>query len=132
MGDTEHVKTKYPNIPDGFRNAILKERLARGMTQREVGEAIGLMYVTLSQFERGVRNISYDWAVKIRDFYGMDFDLPEPDASKREPIVRNRARRPLQTDSFLVVVDGEVLEVLTWRNLGPAKTGKKTKEQEDE
>lgn len=114
------AKTKYPNIPEDFRELIRQTRLIKGLPYRVVGEDLGVPGATISQFERGDRNINYEWAKRLKTYYGLDCDLPEPDLAKVEPITRRRENRAaIKASGLFLEVDGELIEVVTYRKLGP-------------
>lgn len=119
MGD--HVKMKYPNIPEGFAKACRDARHARGLTLIEMGKDIGITGATISQHEREVRNFSYERAVLFRDYLGVDMELPLPDKSLGERVTRNRSVHNLQKDPFYIELDGELIQVVTYRNYGKLK-----------
>lgn len=118
-----HVNTIYPNIPEGFAEAMKMGRLKLNMTQRELGAAIDKSGLQISQYERGLRNIPYETAKLINEALGLGLVLPELDRSQTKPIVRKslHKRHPIESESFVIVVDGEVVEVLTFRRLGKIK-----------
>ena len=111
-------KMKYPNLPEGFGEAIKQARMKLGISQREVAAKMGISNVLLSQLEREDRNPNYETAVRLRDFYILDFELPTPSWDGIDPIERRRRKDPVYNDRFLIEIDGEVIEVLTYRKLG--------------
>jgi len=120
------VNTRYPNIPENFRHEMKKARLEQEWSLRAVAAMLKLSAAaTVSQYETGGRNMSYERAVQLRDLYEMDFDLPEPDFTNAPKVDRRRIRYERKTDPFLVLVDGRVIKVLAYFDMGPIKTGVK-------
>ena len=113
-------KQKYPNLPEEFRVLVKEARLNQGLTTRVMGAAIGCYPATISQYERGARNFTYENAVKFRDYLNLDYDLPLPRPEEALPIVRKRrVPKTVQSKAFYIVVDNEIIEVRTYRRLGP-------------
>lgn len=73
---------------------------------------------TLSQLELGQRNFTYPIAVKVRDFFEMDFDLPEVSFDNVRPIRRDRGRRELKKGPIFLEVDGFLIKVMTYYDMG--------------
>jgi transcriptional regulator with XRE-family HTH domain len=119
---TDHVNTKYPNLPADFIVEMKKARLEQGWATRAVSAILGLSAATISQYETGKRNMSYERAVQLRDLYEMDFYLPEPDFTDAPTVTRKRTRYERQNDPFFIVVDGELIKVLTYFKMGPVST----------
>ncbi len=51
--------------------AVKEERQEQGLTQQQLGEAVGVSQTTISQYERGLISIPSDIAEKIADVFGM-------------------------------------------------------------
>lgn len=119
------AKRKYPNLPEDFRSLVRETRLSKQITLTAMAKDIGVYPATISQYEKGERNFSYERAVQFRDYLEMDYALPDPDISFAEPISRNRKEsKPIENEGFYVIVEGEIIEVLTFRRLGPATKAK--------
>ena len=112
-------KMKYPNLPDDFRELIVKARIESNLAVRAVARDLGWQPAAMSQYERGDRNMSYETAVALRDYYELDYVLPEPERIATGVIKRNRKSAPVESEKFKILIDGEVIEVLTFRRLGP-------------
>lgn len=59
-----------------MRNWLRKMRKGRNLSQRELGELLGLSCVTYSRIETGNRqqDLKFSVASKIADFFGIDLD----------------------------------------------------------
>ena len=115
-------KMIYPNLPDDFRALVRKARIQKGLSQHQLGEALGYgsPASAVSQFETANRNFSYAKAVAFRDYLEMDYSLPYPSKENTPPITRNRKKaKPTETKAFHIIVDGELIEVVAYRRLGP-------------
>lgn len=128
----EHVNTKYPNLPGEFIAAFRTRRLELGISQRKMADDLEWHHndkghVMISQFERGERNLDFEKATKIRDYLQMDFDLPEPSFENAPRRTRRGTKNPVVNEPFRIVVDGELIEVYTFRRLGPVKEAKRVK-----
>lgn len=53
-------------------NRIAEFRKARGMTQHQLADRMGIHWVTVSKLERGRMKLTYDWAIKIGEALSMD------------------------------------------------------------
>ncbi|MET0467098.1 MAG: helix-turn-helix transcriptional regulator [Chitinophagaceae bacterium] len=96
-----------------------KARLAKGMSLSEASRQLGFpATATLSQLELGQRNFTYPIAVKVRDFFEMDFDLPEVSFDNVRPIRRDRGRRELKKGPIFLEVDGFLIKVMTYYDMG--------------
>ncbi len=112
----------YPNLPAGFRVAMAAARKEKGWNQRQLSEEIGVIKTLVSQYESGARNIRYEHAKKINEVLNLCYVLPEPDLSKAEPIHRKpRKSRKIKDDPFVIVVEGEAIEVLVYRKVGEVR-----------
>lgn len=122
---SEKVKVAYPNLPEGFAKEMRRVRIDLGLSGRKLGELIGKGSATVSQYETGQRNINYEDAVLLNSVLNLGFDLPKPDPSTREPVKRPRSSHPIVTaeEDILVIVDGRVLKIVTYRDLGPIRNG---------
>jgi transcriptional regulator with XRE-family HTH domain len=49
-------------------------RIAAGLTQRDVGEILGVTYQQVQKIEKGNDRISIDKLIKLRDMYGVTLD----------------------------------------------------------
>lgn len=124
------VKVAYPNLPDDFRKLVKNARLAKGYSIREMGRDLGIQPAAISQLERGDRNFSYDRAVQLRNYLNLDYDLPIPSSDDTQRVTRNRNKHPLERgDGFYLNVDGELIEVLTYRRLGSVSKATLIKER---
>lgn len=112
------IKRKYPNIPPEFMIEAKRIRAESKMTLRELSDISGIPASYLSCFETGSRNPSYEHCLAIKRSLKMDIELPVPDLEKREPIRRVRKKAPIKTNSFMVEVDGRLIEVLKYRDYG--------------
>lgn len=113
-------KMKYPNLPEKFIPEAKRIRQELGISLRQFYYMSGVSPSQMSNFETGSRNPSYEKCVLIKKALNIDIDLPLPDISNRV-IKRNRNKTVIETDSFLIEVDGRILKVLTYTDLGPVK-----------
>ena len=113
-------KMNYPNLPEEFIPEVKKIRQELGISLREFYNMSGISPSQMSNFETGSRNPSYEKCVIIKKALNIDIDLPLPDISNRV-IKRNRNKTVIKTDSFLIEIDGRILKVLTYTDLGPVK-----------
>jgi transcriptional regulator with XRE-family HTH domain len=121
-----HVNTKYPNLPENFRHEVRKARLAKGLTVREAANQLGFTNSSrLSQLELGQRNFTYPVAVQLRDFFGMDFDLPDVNLDNVRQIRRNRSRNELKRGPIFLEVDGVLLKVMSYYDMGSVSKGRR-------
>lgn len=119
------IKRKYPNIPPWFMEAAKQVRTSSKMTLLELSDLSDIPPTSLSCFETGSRNPSYEHYLAIKRSLNMDIELPVPDLEKREPIRRNRKKGKLKTEAFMIEVDGRLIEVLRYRDYGFLKHGYK-------
>lgn len=112
------AKMLYPNIPENFPQLVKSARIARGLSLREMGELVGLNGPNVHQLEKGERNFSYSRAVQFRDVLELNIELPEPDLTNRN-ITRKRYSSELLRGPLFLNVDGELIQVMTYRKLGP-------------
>lgn len=115
------VNTKYPNIPSDFSDLVRDKRKELKLSLTDLSNKTGLTRTVINQIEHGTRNCSYPRAVLLREALEIDIELPEPDLSKREPITRNRIRRVVANEPFYIVIDGELIQVRSYINMGPVK-----------
>jgi transcriptional regulator with XRE-family HTH domain len=112
------VNTKYPNMPPEFPRLVREARKAQGLSLKALSERTGLYVSLINQFERGLRNISFDRAVLLHDALAIDITLPEPNLSQRKPIIRKGTGPKIERKPFHIILNGELIQVLTYRNLG--------------
>ena len=64
-------------------NRIRELREKRGITQTELGEAIGVDHSAIARYERGSRRVNVETARKLCDFFGcsIGYLLYQPEAS---------------------------------------------------
>lgn len=123
MTSTNRTKHIYPNLPDGFVETMRKERISRGLSCRRLGNLIGKGPAIISQYELGYRNVNYENAVLLNEVLDLGFNLPEPDETARDHIFRQRIAHPVikAEEEILVVIDGRVLRIVSYRDLGPVR-----------
>lgn len=122
--------TIYPNIPDTFIDTVYNTMKQKGLSQGEVARATGITTQKLGQFFNRRRNMPRDVAVKLRDFFDLDIFLPPVDealSKELRRLVKSQMKRPnkIRVDEpFMVEIDGEYIQVLTWRPMfGEIKNG---------
>lgn len=118
---TRRAKRKYPNLSEDFRALVKETRIKKGITTRKMATDMGFNNPTaVSQYENGQRNFNYETAVLFRDYLKLKYKLPIPRPEEREPEFRSRIKRerPTTGDPFYIIVDDEVIEVLTYRRIG--------------
>ena len=59
---------------DSFPRIIAMLRKERGLSQKNVAEALNVSQALLSHYEKGVRECGLDFVVKAADFYGVSCD----------------------------------------------------------
>lgn len=67
MGERNQHMDKLPGI-------LVKLRSQKGVTQREAAEAMGITFGVLSNYEKGQKAPSLDFAYKMADYYGVSLD----------------------------------------------------------
>ena len=67
MGERNQHMEKLPGI-------LVKLRNQKGVTQREAAEAMGITFGVLSNYEKGQKAPSLDFAYKMADYYGVSLD----------------------------------------------------------
>lgn len=72
-------KVKYPQKEQSEINRRIGERIhelrvGNGLTLKQFGEFTGINYVTLSNYERGFRQITIDSLVKIADLFNVSIE----------------------------------------------------------
>ena len=62
-------------------NRIRELRKCRGISQSELGEAIGLNHSTIAKYELGSRSVNIDTIRKMCDYFGcsMDYLMGQPE-----------------------------------------------------
>lgn len=119
------VNTKYPNLPDDFIDRVREERNKRGLTLRAFEALSGINSVQMSQYETRKRNVNYETAVLIRDTLGFKYRLPKPDLTMAPMITRHRGKFELLREPMFIEVDGRLLKVMTYYDMGPIIRGKR-------
>jgi putative transcriptional regulator len=79
-------------LTDAVHNRIALLRAERGVTRRELADALGVHYQTVGYLERGEFNPSLQLALRIAEFFGVPVEVvfsiaPFPsvvDAASRE------------------------------------------------
>jgi len=66
--------SKNKPIRETFSRNIKKYREAKGKTLRELENEIGIAYSTLANYERGIREPSYDTLIKLADYFNVSLD----------------------------------------------------------
>lgn len=122
------INTKYPNLPDGFREAVRAARLMKGMSLRAAAKELGVSAPTMSQLELGVRNFDYNRAILFKNFFKMDFELPDVDFENAPKVTRGRVKHELKTDQFFVEIDGKLIKVMSYYEMGPVVKSRLVKE----
>ena len=67
-----------------FARIVTLQRKERGLSQKQVAEALGVSQALLSHYEKGIRECGLTFLVKVADFYGVSCDYllgraPEPE-----------------------------------------------------
>ena len=72
---TDVVMVRQPaGIPERLGKAIARERTARGLTQEQLAEIIGVEQETVSRFERGATLPPLPRLIQLADFFGVPLD----------------------------------------------------------
>ncbi len=74
-------------------NEISKKRKALGMTQKELGDRVGVSWKTISNLERSV-NVRYSLLAKVCEILGLEITLTDvsPVEEKKKPRKNNRVK----------------------------------------
>lgn len=62
------------NTDDLIRKNFKKIRKEKGLTQKQVGDSLGVTESLINQWESGRVNISFEKIIKLSDAYGIDVD----------------------------------------------------------
>lgn len=98
-----------PSSPDTVHNRIAMLRVERGITRRELADALGVHYQTIGYLERGEYSPSLALAFRIARF----FDLPLEAVFSDRPFPpvggapRGDARRHVTADATTELNEGE-------------------------
>jgi transcriptional regulator with XRE-family HTH domain len=57
--------SQYGYMKNQPKNRIAAERIARGMTQQELADAVGAHWITISKLERGRIKLTTDWLERL-------------------------------------------------------------------
>ena len=71
-------------------NEISKKRKALGMTQKELGDRVGVSWKTISNLERGC-NVRYSLLMKVCEVLGLEIVIADnsPVEEKEKPTKKN-------------------------------------------
>ena len=74
-------------------NEISKKRKALGMTQKELGDRLGVSWKTISNLERGC-NVKYSLLMKVCEVLGLGLALVDnsPVEEKKKPKKNDRVK----------------------------------------
>lgn len=74
-------------------NEISKKRKALGMTQKELGDKVGVSWKTISNLERSV-NVRYSLLAKVCEKLGLEITLTDvsPVEEKKKPKKNDRVK----------------------------------------
>jgi plasmid maintenance system antidote protein VapI len=98
--------------------------MAKGLSLRDAAQQLGFPNAAkLGQLELGQRNFTYSVAVRVRDFFEMDFDLPEVNLDNALQITRNRSRNELKKGPLFLEVDGFLIKVMSYYDMGHVQKG---------
>ena len=67
--------TPRPEETGAIHNRIAMLRLERGVSRRELAEALGVHYQTVGYLERGEYNPSLHLALRIAEFFGVPVEV---------------------------------------------------------
>lgn len=67
------------NLPNKVSTRLLLERTARGLTQREVGAALGIRHDTVGKIERGRADTKLGVLLKLAAYYDLELRLDHTD-----------------------------------------------------
>ena len=62
------------DVKDVFAERVYKLRAQRGLTQRELGEAIGVSHKTISTIESALRTTSFEKLILLAKFFDVSTD----------------------------------------------------------
>ncbi|MEG1884525.1 MAG: helix-turn-helix transcriptional regulator [Clostridia bacterium] len=75
-------------------------RDAAGFTQRDLGELLGVTATTVSRWERGEREPSFDYLLQLSDLFGVTVDAllrKESEAANDDPTCETASKAGAQT-----------------------------------
>ena len=59
---------------DSFSQRVFQLRRERGLSQRELGDAVGLSHKAISTLESGSRSTTIEKLIALADFFGVSTD----------------------------------------------------------
>ena len=59
---------------DSFSQRVFQLRKERGLSQRELGDAVGLSHKAISTLESGSRSTTIEKLIALADFFGVSTD----------------------------------------------------------
>lgn len=62
-------------MESSFSFTLSKLRKSRGLSQKQVAKDLGISQALLSHYERGIRECSLDFLVKLSDYYSVSTDF---------------------------------------------------------
>lgn len=62
-------------MPDGIHNRIAMLRAERGVSRRELAEAVGVHYQTVGYLERGEYSPSLTLALQLADYFEVPIEV---------------------------------------------------------
>lgn len=62
------------DVKDAFAERVYQLRVKRRLTQKELGEAIGVSHKTISTIESGLRTTSFEKLVLLAKFFDVSTD----------------------------------------------------------
>lgn len=65
-------KTVAEGRYDGYRMHLRNQRIRCGITQKELAKQLNVARVTVTQWERGLREPDFETCVKIREILGIE------------------------------------------------------------
>lgn len=109
-----------PDVINTFRVLAKSERQRLGIKQVQMADDLGISVSAVSMIENGDRPFSHDMAERVNNYLKLNYPLPKPNLKNTRE--RNKNTSPLiQRHSFVIELDGEAVEVLSYRKLGPIK-----------
>lgn len=106
---------------------LRKLRENKGITQKELGKAIAIGNVTLSQYESNTRTPDIDTLMKIANYFGVttDYLLGKSDETSHGATARNPRRIPVLGSVRAGIPVNEDQDIIDWEEISDkmARTG---------
>ena len=96
-----------------FGKALKKARINAGMTQEQLGEKIGYTKQTISNWEMGKTNMSFEDRLRLQDLLGFE---PDPGIKRKEQVDKVRLLQEIRTEEDLDATIDRILKSFGFRS----------------